>query len=96
MSPAAFSNAVDEVENDAAQIVKEGRALLEDIGLDDAYATGLISDDIITQIFERCRPREYDALIVRLAEEHVERKTSRADDNAYELQREAQMEVENV
>lgn len=60
-----------------AEIVADGRKLIEDIGLQEAYETDLISDDLIVQIMERCRPDEYGKLIERMAEDETERQRGR-------------------
>jgi hypothetical protein len=56
-----------------AKIVARGNKIIEDIGLEEAYATGLISDDVMTQIMEKCRETEYFKLFDQMREDEEER-----------------------
>ena len=51
-----------------AAIVAKGGKIIEDISLEEAYATGVISDDLMVEIMGSCRPKEYNALLARMAE----------------------------
>ena len=54
--------------SDAAIVAKGGR-IIEDIGLEEAYNTGLIPDDVMVQIMESCRPDECAKLLIQMAED---------------------------